>query len=158
MIDKILVISTIFYLMGAGHLQAQNSPVASGGEATGVGGGISYTVGQIAYTTNSGSNGSIAQGLQQPYEISTILGIEETDIHLEMSIYPNPTSLNLTLKTTASEPLNYQLSDINGKIITANEVTAPFTKINLKGWPAGMYFLKINRDHQSVKIFKIIKK
>jgi len=38
-----------------------------------------------------GTNGSAAQGVQQPYEISVVTAIEEAmDISIEMVVYPNP--------------------------------------------------------------------
>ena len=71
---------------------AQQTVPASGGDAVGSGGSSSYTVGQVMYTTNTGANGSVAQGIQQPYEISTLVGLEVTDINLELTAYPNPTN------------------------------------------------------------------
>ncbi len=71
---------------------AQQAVPASGGDAVGSGGSSSYTVGQVLYTTNSGANGSVAQGIQQPYEISTLVGLEVTEINLKLSAYPNPTN------------------------------------------------------------------
>ena len=44
---------------------AQDAIPATGGDATGSGGSASYTVGQIGYTTNTGTNGSVAEGVQQ---------------------------------------------------------------------------------------------
>ena len=72
---KKTITSVAFLLLGLGGLQAQQSPTATGGEATGTGGTASYSVGQVVYTTNTGTNGSMAQGVQQPYEISTTVGI-----------------------------------------------------------------------------------
>lgn len=46
--------------------QAQVATVSSGGNATGAGGSLSYSIGQIIYTTNSGSTFTSAQGVQQP--------------------------------------------------------------------------------------------
>ena len=34
---------------------------------------MSYTVGQVVYYTYTGSNGSVAEGVQQPYEISPLI-------------------------------------------------------------------------------------
>ena len=76
---------------------SQEAIPASGGDASGVGGTLSYTVGQLVYTNNSGNNGSVAQGVQQPYEISTTVGIEITNISLDFIAYPNPTSSNIVL-------------------------------------------------------------
>ncbi len=69
-------------------------------EASGSDGTASYTVGQVVYTTETGTNGySIAQGVQQPFEISVVTGIKEAkDISLSVSAYPNPTSDYLIVK------------------------------------------------------------
>jgi hypothetical protein len=56
-----------------GTCSAQTATVSAGGNAIGTGGSVSYSVGQIAYTNNSNSNGSVAQGVQYPYEIQLSL-------------------------------------------------------------------------------------
>src|SRR5665648_315019 len=73
-------------------LQGQETISATGGNATGSGGSVSYTIGQVTYHNLSGSNGTVAQGVQQPYEISVVTAIINTrEITLECTIYPNPT-------------------------------------------------------------------
>ena len=42
-------------LLSASFAQAQESANASGGDATGNGGTVAYSVGQVVYTTNTGS-------------------------------------------------------------------------------------------------------
>ena len=54
------------------NTQAQQAIVPIGGDAIGASGQISYSIGQIAYTTYEGSTGSVSQGVQQPFEISFI--------------------------------------------------------------------------------------
>ena len=49
---------------------AQESINATGGDASGSAGSASYSVGQVAYQTLAGTNGSIAEGVQQAYKIS----------------------------------------------------------------------------------------
>ncbi len=154
---KNLITSIAFLLLGLGGLHAQESPTATGSEATGTGGTASYTVGQIVYTTNTGTNGSVAQGVQQPYEISTTLGINETTINLEMVVYPNPTTNYLTLKAEKTDNLNYQLFDLQGKIIENKKVSSNLTTIIMESLPTSIYFLKVTKNNQVVKIFKIIK-
>ena len=70
---------TIVLLTGFGlsEAKAQEAPNASGGNGSGSGGSASYSMGQIVYTTNKGTNGSVAQGIQQPFEISVITAINE---------------------------------------------------------------------------------
>lgn len=147
----------LFTLLAAIELQAQESPTASGGEATGAGGIVSYSVGQVVYTTNTGANGSVSQGVQQPYDIFTTVGINETSINLEMNVYPNPTSDYLTLKVEVSKGLSYQLFDMQGKLIENRKLKANNTIIQMEGLPKATYFLKVTEESQTVKTFKIIK-
>ena len=151
------ITSAAFLLLGLGGLHAQESINGSGGEATGTGGTASYSVGQVVYTTATGTNGSVAQGVQQPFEISTTVGINETTINLEMSVYPNPTTNYLTLKTDDNANLNYQLVDLQGKVIENKKVIANSTTISMEALPKAIYFLNVTKDNQVVKTFKIIK-
>ena len=75
---------TALLLLGIGFNQgyAQQATTASGGDASGSGGSVAHSVGQTVYTTNTGSNGSVAQGVEQPYEISITTGLAETGINL----------------------------------------------------------------------------
>jgi hypothetical protein len=156
------LITTIVALIFSVGLHAQESPTATGGDATGTGGTSSYSVGQVVYTTATGTNGSVAQGVQQPYEISIITGVKETTINLEMNVYPNPTTNFLSLKVDAStslsnQQLSYQLIDLQGKVITNKKVTATNSTINVESLPKAIYFLNVTKDNQVVKTFKVIK-
>ena len=141
-------------------VQAQTAISASGGNGTGTGGSVSFTVGQIVYTTASGSYGSIAQGVQQPYEISVVTGIEEKNIKLSFSVYPNPTTDFLTLKISNynQEKYDYNLFNITGSLLLKDKVLSEETQINMQQMHSGTYFLKIVSGNKEVKIFKIIKK
>jgi hypothetical protein len=156
---KITMISAAFLLLGIGGLHAQESPTATGGDATGAGGTSSYTVGQVVYTTNTGSNGSVAQGVQQPYEISVTTGVNETTINLEMNVFPNPTTNYLQLKVGSEklENLNFQLIDLQGKVIENKKVTAITSTINMEELPKAIYFLNVTKNNQLIKAFKVIK-
>tara|TARA_B100000795_G_scaffold39957_1_gene26294 strand:- start:524 stop:1000 length:477 start_codon:yes stop_codon:yes gene_type:complete len=155
--QKKTFMSIAFLLLGLGGLHAQESPTAAGGEATGTGGTASYSVGQVVYTTATGTNGSVAQGVHQPYEISTVVGINETTIQLELSVYPNPTTNYLTLKVEKTENLNYQLFDMQGKIIENQKVANNSTTIKMEDLPIATYFLKVTKNNEIIKTFKVIK-
>ncbi|MBP7102278.1 MAG: hypothetical protein KBA86_03430 [Bacteroidales bacterium] len=89
---KIKLIAVLLLGLGLTGLQAQENINATGGNASGSGGTVSYSVGQVMYNTHIGTNGSVAEGVQQPYEISVVIGIEEAkDINLLLSAFPNPT-------------------------------------------------------------------
>ena len=77
----------ILFFFGLSTLQAQETVTTSGGEAVGSSGSASYTVGQLLYTTQKGTNGNSAtQGVQQPYEISVVTGLQVAEgIYIELS-------------------------------------------------------------------------
>jgi hypothetical protein len=154
---KKTIISVVFLLLGLGELHAQESPTATGGEATGTGGTVSYSVGQVVYTSNTSTNGSVAQGVQQPFEISVISGVGETNFNLELSVYPNPTTNYLTLKVDKTTDLSFQLYDLQGKLIKNKKVSERTTTIKMEELPTSTYFLKVVKKKQIVKTFKIIK-
>jgi hypothetical protein len=149
----------MFLLLSLGVLHAQETIAGAGGEATGTGGTVSYSIGQVVYTSATGTNGSVAQGVQQPFAISITTGVKETTINLEMNVYPNPTTNYLTLKVDDFElsTLNFQLIDLQGKIIENKKVTASKTILKMEALPKAIYFLNVTKNNQLVKTFKVIK-
>jgi len=158
---KKLKLSAVLLLgLGLTGLQAQESVNATGGNASGSGGSASYSVGQVVYTTNTGTNGSVSQGVQQPYEISVVTGIEEAKgINLSVSAYPNPTTDYLTLSIGEFEisNLSYQLYDMNGKLLQSEKISGNQTSIVMSNLVPSSYFVKVIQGNKEVKTFKIIK-
>jgi hypothetical protein len=153
----ILLLTSFPFISG----YSQESILASGGTATGSGGTASYSVGEIFIGTQTGTNGSVAQGTQQPFEISTLGNDEFPQINLEMVVYPNPTidKLNLLIGNKEWSNLTYQLFDISGKIISENQkITASETPVSMQSFSQGIYFLIVKDNTKTVKTFKIIKK
>jgi hypothetical protein len=150
----------LLFCIGFTTTQAQQAAIASGGTASGSGGAFSYSVGQVVYTTSTSSNGSVAQGVQQPYEISIVLGVEDPKISLTMQAYPNPTIDNLTLNVGNNElsNLNLQLFDLNGRLIENRIISNAIETIGMENLAASVYFLKVTRSNKEIKTFKIIKK
>lgn len=158
---KKLKLCTVLLLgLGLTSLQAQTSVNATGSNASGSGGSASYSVGQVVYTTHTGTSGSVAQGVQQPYEISVVTGIEEAKgINLSVTAYPNPTTDYLTLKVKDFElsNLNFQLYDMNGKLLQSEKITGNQTSIVMINLVPATYFVKVIQGNKEVKTFKIIK-
>ena len=153
---------SVALLLGIGllGLQAQETIPATGGNASGSGGTASYSVGQVAHQTHRGTNGSVAEGVQQPYEISMITTTDETEgINLSISAYPNPTKDYLTLEVKDFElsNLNFQLYDIQGKLLQNEKLTGTETKIDMSGLAPATYFVIVIKDNKGVKTFEIIK-
>jgi hypothetical protein len=142
-------------------VQGQETIPSAGGTATGSGGTVTYTAGQLVFKVITGTTGSIMQGVQQPYEISVVTAIEKTeDITLESIVYPNPTEglIRLVIKSFDNENIRFRLYDINGVLLRDKKIVEEETEISMNNLSSSIYFLKIIKDKTDVKTFKIIKK
>jgi len=149
-----------FSLLSLWEIQAQEAILTSGGNATGSGGTSSYSVGQVVYKNQIGSTGSMGVGVQQPFEVSEVLGVDDfSEINLNLLAFPNPTTdfLNLTVANLDYKNLSYQLYDLNGRLLAHKKLVNNSSKITMKQLPSAVYYLKIMNNLKPVRIFKIIK-
>jgi hypothetical protein len=155
--------SILFFLAGCLSLtivRGQSVIPAAGGNVTGSGGSVSYTIGQVTYHTY-GTNGTVAEGVQQPYEISVVTAVENTEgITLEYKVYPNPTRdlITLTIKPFDHDNLRFRLYNLNGILLLDRKIESEETEISLESFSYAMYLLKVIKGNQEIKIFKIIKR
>lgn len=157
-IKFILVLSASYFCLIS--VSAQTAIPATGGTAAGSGGTSTYTVGQVFYITNPGSSGSVAQGVQQPWEISVVTAIEKTEgITLSMKVYPNPADdvLTLTIDPFEDKDLRYMLYDMNGMLLQEKKIEESLTEIPLVNYSSTMYLLRIVNNRQEIKVFKVVK-
>jgi hypothetical protein len=156
------ILSIIFHLgFCVAIVQGQQTIPATGGNASGSGGSVSYTVGQILYSTFSGTNGTVVQGVQQPYEISVVTAIRNTeDINLKCFVSPNPTAgiTKLVFESPDYENMRFRLYDINGVLLQDKKVESRETEISLENLSSSVYLLKVIKNNLEVKVFKIVKK
>jgi hypothetical protein len=77
-----LIVCLLLTFLAAGVF-AQQGNVAAGGDATGAGGSMSYSIGQVDYLYHSSDQGSLNFGLQQPFLHSPplVLEIPNTTVH-----------------------------------------------------------------------------
>lgn len=142
-------------------IRAQNAISTTGGNVTGNGGSVSYTIGQILYSTLSGTNGTVVQGVQQPFEISVVTAIRNAEeINLEYLVYPNPTNglTKLIFKSPDYENMSFQLYDINGVILINKKIKSMETEISLENFSSTIYLLKVFKNNFEIKVFKIVKR
>lgn len=152
-----LLLSLGFGLAG---VQAQTSTNTTGGNASGSGGSVSYSVGQVFYNTTINGAQMVAQGVQVPYEISVITGIEGVeDIDLSVSAYPNPAVdyLILDVKDRELVSLHFQVYDMKGKLVKKEKITRRKTNIVMSNLLPATYFVKVMQGKKEVKGFKIVK-
>jgi len=160
---RTILIAVILVTTGLAGLKAQTTFPVTGGNATGSKGSVSWSVGQVLYNTYTGTNGSVAQGVQQPFEIMVVSAIEEAKgIDLSCIVYPNPTKDVLRLKMDANTAVNlrnlsYLLYDINGKQIKSDKLEGSETIIETADLAPAIYILKVIQGSKEIKTFKIIK-
>ncbi|HYW94387.1 MAG TPA: T9SS type A sorting domain-containing protein [Bacteroidales bacterium] len=158
--NKLKFFALILFSTSISGLYGQQVIPAAGGNASGTGGETTYTLGQIAFSAYENTEYSVAEGVQQPFEISQITGIEQKgELNKLLFVYPNPTSDYLTLKVgkQAGKGLRYQLLDVRGKLLETNEIDNSETSIDVSHLATGTYFLNVSNSKNKV-VFKIIKK
>lgn len=156
---KTMLLGVLLFGFGLSSLHAQETTLSTGGDATG-NGSLSYSIGQVFYVTNSGINGTVAQGVQQAYEISSVVGVQEYDvITLGFEVYPNPAIdyLTLDLNDFSINELDYVLYDLSGRVLANEALNQNKTIIEMMNFPPSTYFLKVSDGTSIMKTFKIIK-
>jgi hypothetical protein len=102
------------------------------------------------------ATGTISSGDSTHYYFHAFpVGINDLTRSLEdLIVYPNPTTANLTVKTTAQGLLSIQ--NTNGQQLLQQEINEPNTTINVSGWNSGVYFVKVVGE-KGVHVGKFIK-
>ena len=162
--NKLTILLILPLLFLAGMVSAQSAIVPVGGDTQSGGGSVSYTVGQIAVQTATNSNGSVsvAEGVQQPYEILTVGVDDYPQIALNAAVYPNPTENLAQLWLNGFEipagGLRATLYDGNGKRLQNIPVTDDLTPFQIGQYATGTYYLEVRDENRVLKTFKIIRK
>ena len=159
---RISILLLLASCLGSVKTHGQTSILSSGGNATGSGGSISYSVGQIINSTIAGPDGSISNSVQQPYEISVITSIENHgSINSDFKLYPNPTGGLITLTIDPFDNdmnIRFLLYNLEGILLVDRMVEDEITDIRLDNYSYMIYFLVVIKDNMEVQTFKIIKR
>ncbi|MBL4709902.1 MAG: PKD domain-containing protein [Flavobacteriales bacterium] len=104
------------------------------------------------------SNGGILKtnGFKLNIIDGSFIGLEEESIFNDISIFPNPFSDRLTIELKENQQINYQIIQINGKVIQEGTFNNKKYSLHLKQIQTGIYLLRLfNEDSSLIK--KIIK-
>lgn len=150
---------TALFLSCCTSLCAQESVNASGATGTGSGGTVTFSIGQVAFTSGTGSGGTASQGVQQAYEIY-INGVAMQEELLNLRVYPNPATDMLQLHSTffKNEAADYVVYNTEGKAVATGKIIRENTEISMAGLAQGTYILNVVHNNKEVQSFKIIKK
>lgn len=142
----------------------QSAIVPIGGDAQSGSGSVSYTVGQVVTQTASNGSGSIsvAEGVQQPYEIQAVGVNHYPQITLNAVVFPNPTEnlaqLMLNGFEIPTEGLQAHLFDSKGKLLQRIHVTNDLTTFQIGQYATGTYYLELRDGKRVLKTFKVVRK
>jgi hypothetical protein len=108
--------------------------------------------------TNKIANNS--KVIRQALKVSAFKNENLSDILLDVTVFPNPTTANVVLKikNVPVQEFDFLLYDLVGRFIMKQKVTNKETIIQMDQLVDAIYVLKINRNNREVQTFKIIKK
>ncbi len=140
-------------------VHSQESLNAGGGNIAGGGGSsVSYSIGQVVYLSHTGTNGSVNEGVQQPIEFFS-LSTDEQLLMFSVDIFPNPVQTELTVdfKEQEIDGLSMVLTDVNGKLIQAQNVNASQERLDMNNLARSNYFLNFYKVGKVVGSYQLIK-
>lgn len=76
------------------------------------------------------------------------------DIHSgKVILYPNPAKGRFTIQKEMERDLKMEIYTVDGKLLTSAVLNTPLNEISMKGYPAGLYFVKVidGEDHKVIR-------
>ncbi|MBK9177650.1 MAG: T9SS type A sorting domain-containing protein [Flavobacteriales bacterium] len=149
----------VLLIIHSGSALAQRATLPAGHDATGAGGTISYSMGQVDYRFTSNGNGSVVQGVQQPYEWLVLAVNEPLGGGFTAALQPNPANDQVTIAIagTTTLPLSYELRDAQGRLLREGPITSTSISVSLNGLPSAIYLVHVLEDARPLTTFQLIK-
>ena len=139
----------------------------SGNNMSGSSGFVSYSIGQVFFSSMTDNAIQVIEGVQIGYQENTeINNNEDADNipspEIEIIVFPNPTIDFVTLASEGFDLDNqlnsYQLYNYQGKLLKQNIIQQNKTEIDLSNLSSSIYILQVFVEQKLWKTFKIIKK
>ena len=145
----------LFSLFATISVSAQEVVATQGDSYSNASGNIDFTIGEVIINTGTDGTNDITQGFHQTNW--NFLGVEDFAPNYEATIFPNPTSEVLNIRTSTFENVTYTLYDAQGKLVLQVILSAEQTPIQVGQLAPGSYSLSLNNQTQNLKTFKLIK-
>lgn len=115
---------------------------------------LNATLGELSVATKTGTF-ILTEGYHQGNENISI-GIEEMDLNIDFSLYPNPSSDFIFLELKAKENISAQINIVNTigkKVSNTKEITEMETKtsFDISNLASGIFYLNIIFENQETK-------
>ena len=119
---------------------------------------LSYTIGEVVtdFGRDTINNVDLSQGFQQSY--ISIVSVEDHDLDIDISIYPNPAVDQLNVRISDIDKANsYSMYDMNGKLIRQESIREKEFKIGFGSLSTGNYMLVFTDRDRRLKTIKVQK-
>jgi hypothetical protein len=150
----------LFSLFTAVNVTAQEVVSTQGDSYVTSIGSIDFTLGEVIINTETDGSHDLTQGFHQTNW--NFLGVEDFAPDYEASIFPNPTSDILNIKSSSFENVTYTIYDAQGKLVLQSTLAAEVTPVQVSHIAPGSYSLQLTFEEgkeiaSKSKIFKLIK-
>ena len=145
----------LFSLFATISVTAQEIVSTQGDSYSNASGNIDFTIGEVVINTGTDGTNDLTQGFHQTNWY--FVGLEDHSPSYEATIFPNPTSEVLNIRTSTFENVTYTLYDAQGKLVMQDILSAEQTPIQVGQLAPGSYSLRLNNQTQNLKTFKLIK-
>ena len=145
----------LFLLISTLAFTAQEVVSTQGNSYSNASANINFTIGEVVINTGANGSNELTQGFHQTNW--NFVGLQDHSPSFKATIFPNPTSEVLNIRTSAFENVTYALYDTKGKLILHNKLSAEQTPIQVSQLAAGSYSIILNKHTRNLKTFKLIK-
>ncbi|HXP52829.1 MAG TPA: T9SS type A sorting domain-containing protein [Bacteroidia bacterium] len=130
----------------------------TGGFYSNSAGSLSWTMGEPISETVSDTSNTLTQGFQQgAYSVVSVVD-EIAPPTINISVYPNPVTSFLNIKSDSGDPFRAEVIDLQGNIVYEQAVENGQGQIDINNLPDAMYLLGVyDKNGNRIKVFKIQK-
>ena len=145
----------VLTLLSTLAVTAQEVVSTQGDSYSNASGNIDFTIGEVIINTGTDGTNDLTQGFHQT--TWNFVGLEDHAPSYEATIFPNPTSEVLNIRTSTFENVTYTLYDAQGKLVMQDLLSAAQTPIQVSQLALGSYSIILANETQNLKTFKLVK-
>ena len=145
----------LFSLLSTIAVSAQEVLSTQGDSYSNTSANINFTIGEVVINTGTNGTNELTQGFHQTYW--NFLGMEDHSPSFNATVFPNPTSEVLNIRTSSFENVRYTLYNAQGKLLIQDILSAEQTPVQVGQLAPGSYSIILNNQTQNLKTFKLIK-
>lgn len=131
----------------------------TGGDISSEEGSVSFSIGQVYYSSHNGKKNYVTEGIQQPLIISIPPIDKKEEDSFKVVAYPNPVTNYLIIEASSytNRSLSYHLMDLNGRLLKEARIGKSGAQVDVSKLSVAMYLLRISDNCKFIKTIKILK-